>query len=294
VLPRYWIGDWGSIVEGWKEGDPPCVTTAFYYLDAVIVSKAARALGRPSEAARYAALAGEIRNAFRRTYYHPQNHQFDQGTQFSNALPLCLSLTEAEERGGVLDHILSDLERRGGHFDVGVLGAKYLMDALTQNAHADVAFRLAIRTGYPSWAHLLEGGRTTLSEFWDRHGSHNHVMMGSVDAWFYRTLAGIDVDETRPGFAEIRIQPFIPESLKEVRASVETVRGPVSVAWRKSRNSLRIRVGIPANSTATIRVPTAPFPKVRCIPERSFIAREDGAVRYELGSGNYEFRGVLK
>lgn len=145
------------------------------------MAKAAGVLGKTQEAAKYGTLAEEIKLAFNRKFYDPQRRQYEQGTQFSNALPLFLGLAEESNRAPVLDNILRDLERQHGHFDVGVLGAKYLIDALTQAGRADVAFRLATQTGYPSWAHLLEGGRTTLSEFWALHGSHNHVMLGSID-----------------------------------------------------------------------------------------------------------------
>ncbi len=36
ILPQYWIGDWGTIVEGWKEGEPVSVVTACYYYDTII------------------------------------------------------------------------------------------------------------------------------------------------------------------------------------------------------------------------------------------------------------------
>jgi alpha-L-rhamnosidase len=203
---------------------------------------------------------------------------------------LCLGLAEPDEEPAVLGHILASLERRGGHFDVGVLGAKYLIEALTRGGRPDVAFRLATRTGYPGWAHMLEGGRTTLSEFWDLHGSHNHAMMGSIDAWFYRTLAGIEPDETRPGYEHLFIRPYLPEAMKWVRAHVATVRGPVSVSWEQRAGGLRLRVELPANTTATVRVPAAPDQPIRCAPARSPTHRERQAAIYELGSGRYEFR----
>ena len=173
---------------------------------------------------------------------------------------------------------------------MGVLGAKYLIDALTQFGKADVAYQLVNQTGFPSWAHMLEGGRTTLSEFWDLKGSHNHVMMGSIDAWFYRTLAGIQPDETQPGFAHIVIKPFIPESLSFVRASTQTVRGRVAVDWKKQGGSLQLNVSIPANSTATVHVPAASAKQVRSTPELKPARFEKGAAVYEIGSGDYEFR----
>jgi len=139
---------------------------------------------------------------------------------------------------------------------------------------------------------MLEGGRTTLSEFWDLKGSHNHVMMGSIDAWIYRTLAGIQPDEARPGFEHILIKPFIPHSLSLVKASVQTVRGQVAVEWTKKNTSLQLNVIIPANSSATVYVPADAANQVQSTPSLKLARFEKGAAVFEIGSGDYEFRAA--
>ncbi len=289
ILPKYWIGDWGTMVTGWQEGDPPLIGTAFYYEDALIVAQAARVLGRADMAATYSALAQRIKDAFNRSFFTESSRQYEPGTQFSNALPLSFGLVEPPFEAGVMTNILSDLDRHGGHFNVGVVGAKHLVDALTRMGRADVAYQLATRTGYPSWEYML-AGRNTLSEFWDLRGSHNHVMMGSIDAWFYRTLAGIRPDSDRPGFAHVHIEPFVPDSLPFVRASVRTLRGRVAVEWTQTKAALRMRVSIPGNTTATIRVPAASGEQITCRPRSELMGRRNDAAFYQVGSGNYQFK----
>jgi len=293
ILPQYWIGDWGTIVEGWKEGEPVSVVTAFYYYDTLIVAKTARVLGKQQDAEKYTALAKQIKAAFNRTFYDREKRLYEKGTQFSNAFPLFLGMVDEADQPAVLENILRDLEKRSNHFNVGVLGAKYLIDALTEFGRADVAFKLATKTGYPSWAHMLEGGRTTLSEFWNLKGSHNHVMMGSIDGWFYRTLAGIQPDETRPGFEHIIIKPYIPDSMSFVRASTQTVRGRVAVEWTKQDGSLQLNVTIPANSSATVCVPATAPKKVRSTPALKPARSANGTVVFETGAGSFDFRVVL-
>ena len=292
ILPRYWIGDWGSTVEGWQEGDPVLVGTAFYFYGATVVAKAARVLDQPDAALRYADLAARIKQAFNAAFYDPQRQLYGDGSQFANAFPLVLGLVEPSNRAAVLQNILDDLGRRDGHFTVGVLGAKYLIEALTEHGRPDVAWQLVNQRGYPGWAHMLEG-RNTLSEFWDLKGSHNHAMMGSVDAWFYRTLAGIQPDEERPGFERIIIKPFIPDSLGRVDAGIQTVRGPIQVSWRKLAGVLRLTVTIPANSTATVFVPASESSRIESEPRRPIARHDHGSAVYELGSGTYEFRAPL-
>jgi alpha-L-rhamnosidase len=254
LLPKYWIGDWGTIVQSWQEGDPPFIASAFYYHNAMIIAKAAAVLHRSAEEQHYAALAGQIKQALNNKFFDTHKQQYDQGSQFSNALPLCFGLVAEEDREAVLKNILNDLDQHQGHFTVGVLGAKYLIDALTTNGRSDRAYALVNQTGFPSWSHLIDG-RTTLSEFWNLKGSHNHVMLGSIDSWFYNTLAGIRPDEARPGFKHIIIQPYIPESLQYVKATVQTLYGPVKIAWQKEQKTLTLQVSIPHNTTATVTLP---------------------------------------
>jgi len=290
ILPKYWIGDWGTTVPGWKEGEPVSVATAFYYYDTTILAKAAGVLGKRADARKYRTLAENIKSAYLRAFYQPKTGNFETGTQFANAFPLCLGMVQGKDASLVLQNILQDLDRHQGHFTVGVLGAKYLMDALTLQGRADAAYRLVNQTGPPSWAHLLEGGRTTLSEFWDLHGSHNHVMLGSVDAWFYRTLAGIQSDEAHPGFEHFYLRPFVPETLNWVKASTRTGRGRVAVEWRKRDGGINLKVTVPAGSRATVIVPVGFSREVTSHP--TLPAGKPGAegIVFDVGEGNYDFR----
>jgi alpha-L-rhamnosidase len=294
ILPKYWIGDWGTTVRGWKEGEPGSVATAFYYYDARLVAKAARVLGRIADAEKYEALAHDVRTAFNQAFFSPQTKQYDQGTQFSNAFPLVLGMAEPADEPALVEHILRDIRRNQGHFDVGVLGAKYLIDALTEHGQAAAAYALATQTGYPSWAHLLEGGRTTLSEFWDLHGSHNHIMLGSIDGWFYRTLAGIQPDEQHPGFEHFFVRPFVPLSLGFVTAAIQTVRGPVALHWAETNGVFELTVSVPPDSTATIAVPARSPAAVRTRPLLALEHFEHGAASYHVGPGTYHFQSLAQ
>jgi alpha-L-rhamnosidase len=290
ILPKYWIGDWGSTVKGWKEGEPVSVVTAFYYYDVLILAKAAGVLGKRADAARYRSLAGDIRRAFIRTFYEPKGKNFEQGTQFSNAFPLFLGLVPAGDEEAVVQNILRDIERNSGHFTVGVLGAKYLLEALTMYGRADAAYRLVTQTGYPSWAHLLEGGRTTLGEFWDLHGSHNHVMLGSVDGWFFNTLAGIQPDERYPGFEHFQVKPFVPQGLNKVRASTRTVRGLVAVEWEKVGRTLKLNLTVPRGSRATVQMPVDYSTRIASTPPLKPRKSRNGTY-IVAEAGTFEIRG---
>ena len=70
---------------------------------------------------------------------------------------------------------------------------------------------------YPSYGYMLKGGEggwepaTTLWELWDSDSqgpsmnSRNHIMFGTVSAWFYRKLLG--VTPLTPGYTKVAIKP---------------------------------------------------------------------------------------
>lgn len=59
----------------------------------------------------------------------------------------------------------------------------------------------------PGYGFQQKFGATTLTEQWDpRQGSSwNHFMMGQIDEWFFKSLAGIR--SAKPGMSEIILSP---------------------------------------------------------------------------------------
>lgn len=81
----------------------------------------------------------------------------------------------------------------------------------------------------------------------------------------------------------------MPDSISFVRAKVRTVRGTVAVEWQKEGRSLRLKVTIPANSSATVHVPVAPGQRVRTDSATRLVRTGLGAATYEVGPGLHEF-----
>jgi alpha-L-rhamnosidase len=137
---------------------------------------------------------------------------------------------------------------------------------------------------------------TTVCEFWTLKQSKNHVMMGSIDAWFYKYIAGIRLNEEAPAYKSFIIQPNLLKDLDLASASTETIRGKVSSSWKRENGNFRLKVEVPFNTTADVFVPTAenatifegnqPAEKVERIQSLGF---ENGFHRFRVGSGRYNF-----
>ena len=96
----------------------------------------------------------------------------------------------------------------------------------------------------------------SLTELWDpRAGaSWNHFMMGQIEEWFFKSLAGIR-SEGNSGFKEIIIAPQPVGDLKFVEASYETQYGKIVVDWKKQDGVFTLNVTVPVNCTAKIYLP---------------------------------------
>jgi alpha-L-rhamnosidase len=257
ILSYSFYGDWVPIVK--TPGD--LVSTVYYYWSADIVARVAEILGKTGDAAAYRRLAGEIAAAFNRRFLDPATGAYVPATQTAQILPMFTGIAPESSRAGLYRWLRDDIVYgHDTHLTTGILGAKYLMPLLTAMGGSDLAYDLAAQTTYPSWGYMAENGATTLWELWQNKtgpsmNSHNHPMFGSVGAWFYNALAGINPDLSRPGFERLRIAPQVVRDLKWVSGTVETLRGTVAVNWRRGDESLAIDVTIPGGSDAEIHIP---------------------------------------
>lgn len=296
IVPQGWIGDWGSMVEGWQEGEPESVPTAYYFYNATILQKIARRLGKDQDAMAYEELAEKIRSVYNELYFNPETNNYNDGSQMANAFPLYLGLVDEDRKPKVLENLIVDIvEKNDTHLTTGVLGTKYLIEALSMSGRSDISWSLATQTTYPSWAEMMKRFNT-MCEFWTLKQSHNHVMMGSIDAWFYKSLAGIQLTEHKPAYEEFIIKPHIAEGLNFAKASTETIKGIIKSSWEKSTSGFNMNVEIPFNCSALVYIPSEEHTdifendmKIEGSSGLDFVGFEKGYKIYRVSSGNYNF-----
>ena len=205
-------------------------------------------------------LAAEIRAAFNREYYNPKTGDYADGTQTANTLPLFLGIP-TEREGSAWGRLFDDVVyKHNAHLTTGIIGTKYIMEVLTKFGAPDLAYDIACKTDFPSWGYMIANGATTLWELWqNREGSsmnsHNHPMFGSVGAWFYKALAGINLAPGTTGFEKILIQPQMVRDLTHASGSTRTVRGEVACAWSRTELSACVEVSVPFGSEAEVVIP---------------------------------------
>ncbi len=281
------LGDWCP----YKTETPTALTsTAYLFRDATIASRAATLLGRDADARNYAALAENVRKAYNAKFLNPESGIYANGSQTAQSVALYFDLAEPKDRPAVLKNLLDNVARCDDHIDAGILGSKYLLNVLSSEGHADVAYRVASQRTLPSWGWWIDQGATTMWEQWNGTDSRNHIMFGEIAAWFYKALAGIDPDPASPGFKHILIAPHPTGDLTWANARHESPRGPIETRWTSKDGVFRLDVTIPANATATVFLPatrTATILESGKLPNLS--GRTDDHATVEIGSGHYSF-----
>lgn len=233
------------------------VATAHYYMDLCLLAKAARLVGNAYDEACYQSLADQVKQAFNDRFLHKDTNQYDTGSQCANALALYLGLVPEDRRQAVLGNLVSDIKSHGTRLTTGDVGNRYLFQVLAENGLNELMYAMHNHEEAPGYGFQLKFGATTLTEQWDpRQGSSwNHFMMGQIDEWFYKSLAGISPDVEKPGYQSFNIRPQMVGDLKQVKASYETLYGKISVEWTHADGVFKLDVNIPVNTSAKIFLP---------------------------------------
>ncbi len=240
---------------------PAKTSTLLFGQAAAMMSYLAGRLGKHDEGKQYQIWAGEIRSAFFQTYFDKANNSF--GSQTADAMALELDFVPPPLTAAVAAAIDRDVRRRDMHFTVGIMGMKYLFEALTRHGYGATALALMHQDTYPSFGELIRRGATTLWEYWGEaevdaaHGgrSLNHPMMGGYNGWFYRMLSGIRPDPENPGFQQFYAAPHPIQGLNKLHCSYRSKQGEIVSDWTNSDNVFSWRLVVPAKSAARVKLP---------------------------------------
>ena len=301
-----WLnGDWVRQA-GWptKGGAVPndIFATAFFAHSTEIVAKMAKVTGRNEEARRYRDLFEQIKKTFNDKFVDADG-RIQGDTQAGYALALSFDLLPEPLRAKAVDHLLDGIKRYGNHLSTGIQTSHRAMLELSRYGHDDVAWGLLTNRTFPSWLYMIDNGATTIWERWDGYvkgrgfqdagmNSMNHWAFGAVGEWMWRHIVGLQPDETQPGWKHFTIAPHPGGDLTWAEGRYESIRGLIVSKWRIEDNHLTLNVTIPANTTATVVVPTS-TPQQPLATDTldgvTFLRSKDDARVYRIDSGSYTF-----
>ena len=301
LRPAKGYGDWVSIA---SDTPKDVIATAYFARSTQLVSKMAAAIGKTEDAKKYEDLFQRIKLAFNQAYV-TDDGRIKGNTQTCYLLGLHFDLLPEDKRPLAAAHLVERIEAKNWHLSTGFVGLGHLLPTLTEIGRNDVAYRLLNNDTFPSWGYSIKQGATTIWERWDGWtedkgfqdpgmNSFNHYSFGSVGKWLFSTVAGIDTEGS--GFKHIIIKPQPGGNFTYATATYDSINGPIATDWKLDNNKFKLNVTIPANTTATVYIPTKSpdavtesGKKIEDAESVKFIKMEAGNAVYTIGSGNYTF-----
>ncbi len=242
------------------------VATAYFARSAELLGRAAGALGRTEDEARYLALAARVRQAFADEYVTPSGRVVsDSSTAYALALQFGL-LRDDRQRRHAGERLAALVRENGYRVSTGFVGTPLLCDALCDVGEVDAAFRLLTQRECPSWLYPVTMGATTVWERWDslrpdgsvnpgQMTSFNHYALGAIADWLHRVVGGLA--PAAPGYRRLEVRPHLGGGLTHARARHQTPYGLAESAWRIEGDQVNLEVVVPPNTSARVTLPAS-------------------------------------
>ena len=317
VQKGFHFGDWMFFIHPteWnvKPGhtDSDFLATAFFAYSTQLTLQTAKVLKKESDVQRYKKLLSNIKKAFQYEFISPSG-RLSSHSQTAYTLALAFDLMPDDKKETAINYLVANIKARKMHLSTGFLGTPHLCHVLSDHGQTDIAYQLLFQDSYPSWLYPITRGATTIWERWDgikpdgsfqavKANSFNHYAYGAIGDWMYRVVAGIELDTERPGYKHIFIQPQPTKELSYAKASYKSVRGLIRSGWEINEDKFRLKVVIPPNTTASIRLPYAKLEEVmegdyKLEKAKGILSSKqlEGVVKLEVESGTYVFTYPFK
>ena len=252
-------GDWLGMdsVDGSYKGitNDDLIASCYFAYSTSLLIKAGKVIGE--DVSEYEGMYQKIKGKIKERF--TENGLPTSKTQTACALFICLDICDDKEKVGNL--LCKLIEKAGGKLTTGFVGTPYLLQALTETGHSDIAYNLLLSEGYPSWLYSVNHGATTMWEHWDGvkedgsfwssdMNSYNHYAYGAVYSWMFENIGGIRIKE--PGYKKVEIAPLPDRRLGFADVQIETRYGIIRSFWEYREDMIRYEVEIPPNITAEI------------------------------------------
>lgn len=241
---------------GWCLGDwctpepiaicEPFVNTALCVKQMLMTKEAAEAIGENETAQMLGRRIEEKRQAILNAYYSPQTGSFIGDVQGANSFATNIGL------GG--ERTYENTRKKysaADSFDTGIFGTDILTRVLFERGDANTAFRLLTSEGKGSFYNMKKQGATTIWENWDGERSHSHPMFGAATRYLFSFILGITQEKTSAGYEHILIAPQIPDGLNYASGHITTVRGKISVTFKRTESEADFYVTVPQRARFT-------------------------------------------
>ncbi len=255
-------GDWLAMdIEGSMEGatDTDLIASCYFAYSTSLLIKAGKVIEK--DVSVYEMMYPRIVEAIKTRFL--KNGLPISRTQTACVLLIHFGLCDDKERVGSL--LIKLIEEYGGRLTTGFVGTPYLLHALSETGHTDMAYELLLCEGYPSWLYSVNHGATTMWEHWDgikedgsfwdtSMNSYNHYAYGSVFDWMFAYIGGVDINDGGEGYSNITITPVPDKRLGFADTEIETAYGKIISKWSYREDFIRYEITVPDGVNTEIKL----------------------------------------
>jgi alpha-L-rhamnosidase len=215
-------------------------------------------------------------------------------------LPLELEVVPAAQRALTYQRLLVSIHAHNDHQGTGFVGLPWLLHFLIDNRETALANKIVNQQDFPSWKTLMHDG--IFGENWQGADAQMPSCGGAIGLWLHQSVLGIRPDPAGPGFKKFILapQPDPATGLTWARGSYDSAHGKIVSDWKLAGGQFTLRATIPANTTATIYIPTPSASTVKESGQSAakakgvkFLRQEKDTAVYTVGSGTYEFTAAV-
>ncbi len=274
------LGDWldiGPCTPHSQNTPVPVVATCVFYMDLCIMEKIAWLLDKTEDEVAYRQKKEAVFKEYNLQFLDDQTARYANGSQAAQAMSLMAGLVPQDFLDKAVRELRLDVEKRNYAITAGDIGHPYLIGAMMEHQMNDLLEKMTLITDTPGYGYQVKHGATTLTEEWDGpepgnpHGSQNHLMLGSIEEWFYGALGGLPLIREGLPLNEAVIRPFVAKETDWVKVWIRHPYGRLESEWEKEGEEVAFSFRIPPNVTASIYLPGEKTPRV-------------------VGSGRYQWR----
>ncbi len=243
------------------------LSASYWVIDTGMMLDMAKAIGK--DVNKYELMLAEAKAYVKSTFINPDGSFKDKvfNTMQTPALfALKNGMVEGEAKKRMIARLKENFAQHDNCLQTGFLGTSILMQTLTENGMADVAYELLFQRKNPSWLYSVDNGATTIWERWNSYtiesgmgpsgmNSFNHYAYGCVCEWIWETGAGISADTKRPGFKHIIMKPIPDRRLGFLKAVYNSAAGLIKSHWRYEGKTWIWEFTIPEGTTASVTLP---------------------------------------
>ena len=264
-------GDWCApnvSMFGWMKKGKWTATAALARTSATL-AEIAKILGKEEESLSYETLSKETSEAYR-TILMDENCKIKHEFQTGYVLPLHYGMLPEREQKMTAKNLVEMVRKNEYHIATGFPGTPYILFALAEHGYEKEAFQMLLTDTCPSWLYEVKAGGTTIWERWDalrEDGtcntgdddgtggmvSFNHYASGSVGAFLYEKIAGIQPIEA--GYKQFKIAPLIGAGLTFAKGNMVSPYGEIKSEWELNANEFTIKITVPAGSKCILELP---------------------------------------